>query len=95
MITDWISTIRQIRVIVVLELIGVKDVFIVTHSKLRESIGYDVVFAFDIFRSISVYFKRIIEVRLGQQYFTSYRTFDSIKTLLVLVFPVLFDVFGS
>ena len=34
-----------------------------------------------------MYFKRIIEVRIVQQYFTSYHTFDSIKTLLVLVFP--------
>ena len=34
-------------------------------------------------------------VRLGQQYFTSYHTFDSIKTISVLVFPVVCDVFGG
>ena len=34
-----------------------------------------------------MYLKRSIEVRVGQQYFTSYHTFDSIETLLVLVFP--------
>ena len=42
-----------------------------------------------------MYLKRIIEVQLGQQYFTPYHTFDSIKILLVLVFSVVFDVFGS
>ena len=47
------------------------------------------------FRSISMYLKWSIEVRVAEQYFTSYHTFDSIKTLLVLVFPVIFDVFGS
>ena len=34
-----------------------------------------------------MYFKRSFEVRAGQQYLTSYHKFDSIKTLLVLVFP--------
>ena len=35
-----------------------------------------------------MYFKRSIEVRVAQQYFTSYDTFGSIKTPLVLVFPL-------
>ena len=47
------------------------------------------------FRGIGMYFKRIIEVRVSQQYFTSYHMFDSFRTLLVLVFPVMFDIFGS
>ena len=42
-----------------------------------------------------MYFKRSIEVWVGQQYSTSYHTFDSIETLLVLVFLVVFDVFGK
>ena len=33
-----------------------------------------------------MYFKRSIAVSVGQQYFPSYHTFVSIKTLLVLVF---------
>ena len=68
------------------------------HVSLIESnglalLGYDC--ANLQFGSISNYFKRSIEVRVGQQYFTSYDRFDSIKTLLVLVFSVVFDVFGS
>ena len=43
--------------------------------------------------SISMYFKRSIEVRVAQQYFPSYHMLDSIKTLLVLVCPVIFDIF--
>ena len=34
-----------------------------------------------------MYFKLSIEVQEGQQYFMSYHIFDSIETLLVLVFP--------
>ena len=34
-----------------------------------------------------MYSKQSIEVRVGQQYFTSYHTFGSIKTLLVHVSP--------
>ena len=34
-----------------------------------------------------MYFKQSIEVRVAQQYITPYHTFDSFKTLLVLVFP--------
>ena len=47
------------------------------------------------FGSTSMYLKRSIEVQVGQKYFTSYHTFDGIKIILVLVFPVLFDVFGG
>ena len=43
-ITNWISTIRQIRIIVSIELRDVEYLLIVTHFKVRESVGYDVVF---------------------------------------------------
>ena len=50
MIKNRISTIRRIHVIIAIELRDVEDLLIVTHFKARESIGYDVVFTFDIFR---------------------------------------------
>ena len=50
MITNWISAIRKILVIVAIELIDVEDLLIVTHFKARESIGNDVVFTLDIFQ---------------------------------------------
>ena len=46
-ITNWISTIRQIRVIVAIERRDVEDLLIVIHIKARESVGYDFVFTFD------------------------------------------------
>ena len=36
-----------------------------------------------------------IKMNSAQQYFTSYNRFDSFKTLLVIVFPVIFEVFGG
>ena len=50
MITNWISAIRKILVIVDIELRYVEDLLIVTHFKARESVGYGVVFTFDIFK---------------------------------------------
>ena len=44
MITNWISTIRQIRVIVAIDFRDVEDLLIVTYFKARESVGSDVVF---------------------------------------------------
>ena len=49
-ITNWISAIREILLIVAIELRDVVDLLIVTHFMARESVGYDVVFTFDIFR---------------------------------------------
>ena len=49
MITNRINTFRQIHVIVATDLRYVEDLLIVTNFKARESVGYDVVFAFDIF----------------------------------------------
>ena len=57
MITNWISTIRQILVILAIELRDVEDLFIVTHFKARESIGKDVIFSFDIFQFRAKLFK--------------------------------------
>ena len=50
MITNWLRDIRQILVIVAIELIDVEDLLIVTPFKARESVGNDVVFTFDIFQ---------------------------------------------
>ena len=50
MITNFISTIRKIIVIVAIDLRDVEDLLIVTHVKARERVGYDVVFTFDIFK---------------------------------------------
>ena len=41
---------RHIRVIVATELRDVEDLLIVTHVKAIESVGYDIVFTFDIFK---------------------------------------------
>ena len=57
MITNWISDIRQILVIVAIELRDVEDLFIVTNFKARESVGNGVVFTFDIFKFRSKLFK--------------------------------------
>ena len=50
MITNWISTIRQIHFIVAIEIRDFGGLLIVTHFKARESVSYDVVFNFDIFK---------------------------------------------
>ena len=47
---NWISVFRQILVIVAIELRDVEDLLIVTYFKVRESVGNDVVFSFDIFQ---------------------------------------------
>ena len=57
MITNWISAIRQILVILAIELIDVEDLLIVTYFKARESVGYNVVFTFDIFKFRSKLFE--------------------------------------
>ena len=50
MITNWIRAIRQILVILAIELRDVEDLFIVTHFKARDIVGNDVVFTFDTFQ---------------------------------------------
>ena len=50
MITNWIGAVRQILVIVVIELRYVEDILIVTIFVARESVRNDVVFSFDIFQ---------------------------------------------
>ena len=50
MITNWIGAVRQILVIVAIELRDVQDLLIVTLFKERESVGNNVVFSFDIFQ---------------------------------------------
>ena len=50
MIINWISTISQIIVILDIELRYVEYLLIFTHIKTRESVGYKVVFTFDIFK---------------------------------------------
>ena len=49
-ITNWISTIRQICFILAIELRDVEDILIVTPFKARESVGYNIVFTSDIFK---------------------------------------------
>ena len=49
-INNWIRTTRQIRVIVAIDLRDVEDLLIVTDFKAIDSVGYDVVFTFDIFK---------------------------------------------
>ena len=49
-IMNWIGAVRQILVIVAIELRDVEDLLIVTHFKARESVGNDVVLSFDIFQ---------------------------------------------
>ena len=46
----WISTIGQIHVILAIELRDVEDISIVTHFKARESVGYNIISTFDIFK---------------------------------------------
>ena len=55
--TNWISAVRQIFVIVAIELIEVEDLLIVTHFKARESVGNDVDLSFDIFQFRAKLFK--------------------------------------
>ena len=50
MITNWIGAVRQILIIVAIELRYVEDILIVTLLKARESVGNDVVFSFGIFQ---------------------------------------------
>ena len=50
MITNWVGAVRQILVIVDIELRDVEDLLIFTFFKARESVGNDVVFTFDIFQ---------------------------------------------
>ena len=49
-ITNWISAIRQILVIVAIELRDVEDLLIVTYFKAIERSSCDAVFTFDIFQ---------------------------------------------
>ena len=50
MITNWISAVRQILVIIAIDLRNVEDLLIVTHFKSIESVDNNVVFSFDIFQ---------------------------------------------
>ena len=50
MITNWIGAVRQILVVVAIDLRDVEDLLIVTIFKARESFGNDIVFFFDIFQ---------------------------------------------
>ena len=50
MITNWISAIGQILVILAIDLRDVEDLLIVTHLKARESVGNNVAFSFAIFQ---------------------------------------------
>ena len=50
MITNWISAIRHILVVVAIALRDVEDLLIVTLFRARESVGNDVVFSLDIFQ---------------------------------------------
>ena len=50
MITNRIIAVRQIHVIVAIELRDVEDLLIVNLFKARESLGNDVVFSFDLFQ---------------------------------------------
>ena len=50
MITNWIITIRQIIVIIAIDLRDVEYLLIVTNLKARESVEYNVVFTFDILK---------------------------------------------
>ena len=45
MITNWIRTIRQILVILAIELRNFEDLLIVTHFKARESVSNEVFFS--------------------------------------------------
>ena len=47
---NWISGIRKILVIISIELRDVEDLLIVPHIEAIESVGYDVIFTFDIFK---------------------------------------------
>ena len=49
-ITNWISAVRQILVIVVIELRDVEDLLIWTLFNARESVGYEVLISLDIFQ---------------------------------------------
>ena len=57
MITNRISAIRQILVIVAIELRDVEDLLIVTLFKAIESVGNDVVFSLDIFQFRANFFE--------------------------------------
>ena len=57
MITNWIGAVRQILVILAIDLIDVEDLLIVTHFKARESVGNNVVFTFDEFQFRAKLFK--------------------------------------
>ena len=54
---NWIGSVRQILVILAIELRYVEDLLIVTLFKARESVGNDVVFSFDIFQFRAKLFK--------------------------------------
>ena len=49
-IMNWISNIRQILAIIATEIRDVEDILTVTRVKARESVRYNVVFTFDIFK---------------------------------------------
>ena len=57
MITNWIGSVRQILVIIAIDLRDVEDLLIFTHFQARESVGNDVVLSFDIFQFRSKLFE--------------------------------------
>ena len=56
-ITNGISAIRKILVILAIDLRAVEYLLIVTHLKARDSVGNDVDFTFDIFQFRSKLFE--------------------------------------
>ena len=50
MITNWIGAVRQILVIVAIELRYVENLLIITLFQARESVGNNVILSFDIFQ---------------------------------------------
>ena len=73
MITNWIGTVRHILVIVAIDLRDVEDLLIVIHVKVRESVGYDVVFTFDIFK----FWAKLFEYYAPTHYTLYIKTFIS------------------
>ena len=63
---------QHIIVIVAIELRDV-DIIIVTHIKARESVGYDVVFTFDIFKLWVKLFEVLRAKALRVLYFKNYK----------------------
>ena len=57
MITNWISAVGKVLVILAIELRDFEDILIATHFKARESVGSNVIFTFDISKFRAKLFK--------------------------------------